>query len=188
MDLRGALRRRKPDKRSIRLVPRPQHEAADDWTAFDEAAPLALVLDTGVYIHSAAGRLPEDLQGRIERALLFHCAVALAELAVGVAASDPVGPNWPALRDHYAELFGQIPDTRLLTPDAQTYADAGILAGTLARLQGYQSHQRTACLADALIFLTAARAGLPVLTANRDDFDLLQQLAPEGRFLAYERD
>ena len=190
MDLRGTLRRRKPDKRSARLAPRPRPrpERADDWTAFDEAAPLALVLDTGVYIHSAAGRLPAALQRCIERALLFHCAVALAELSVGVAAADPRGPNWAALRDHYAELFAQIPDTRLLTPDAQTFADAGLVAGTLARLQGYQSHQRTACLADALIFLTAARVGLPVLTANRDDFDLIQQLAPEGRFLAYERD
>jgi hypothetical protein len=26
-----------------------------------------------------------------------------------------------------------------------------------------------------------------VLTANRDDFDLIQQLAPEGRFVLYER-
>ena len=32
---------------------------------------------------------------------------------------------------------------------------------------------------------TRARAGLPVLTANRDEFDLLQQLAPEGRFVHY---
>ena len=186
VDLRGALRRRKPDKRSVRLVPRPQSER-QDWTTFDAATPVALVLDTSVYIHSAAGRLPEALHRLIERALLFHCAVALAELSVGVAAADPHGPNWAALRDHYAELFSRIPETRLLAPDAQTFADAGLVAGTLARLQGYQRHQRTACLADALIFLTAARAGLPVLTANREDFDLIQQLAPEGRFLTYER-
>ena len=185
-DLRAALRRRKPDKRTTRLTPRPRDELTD-WAVYGDAAAVALVLDTGVYIHSAAGRLPEELGRLIDRALLFHCAVALAELAVGVAAADPRGPGWAALRDHYAELFAQIPDTRLLTPDAQTFVDAGIVAGTLSRLQGYQSHQRTACLADALIFLTAARAGLPVLTANRDDFDLIQQLAPEGRFLTYER-
>jgi len=28
-----------------------------------------------------------------------------------------------------------------------------------------------------------AAEGLPVLTANRDDFDLIQQLAPEGAFI-----
>ncbi|MCJ2089491.1 type II toxin-antitoxin system VapC family toxin [Methylobacterium sp. E-005] len=151
------------------------------------AAPVALVLDTGAYIHGAAGRLPADLKRLLGRVLLFHCAVALAELAVGIAAADPHGPAWQALRDHYAELFAQIPDTRLLTPDAQTFAAAGILSGTLGRPRGYQSHQRTACLADALIFPPATRAGLPVLTANRDAFDLIQQLAPEGRFVLYER-
>jgi hypothetical protein len=52
----------------------------------------------------------------------------------------------------------------------------------LARTQGFQPHQRKEMLNDALIFLTAARAGLPLLTSNRADFDLLQQLAPEGRF------
>lgn len=145
------------------------------------------MLDIGVYIHSAAGRLPTDLNRLRNRALQFHRGVALAELAVGIAAADPRGPAWQALRDHYAELFAQILDTRLLTPDAQTFAEAGILAGTLGRLQGHQSHQRTACFADELIFLTATRARLPVLTANDDDFDLIQQLAPEGRFVLYER-
>jgi hypothetical protein len=36
-----------------------------------------------------------------------------------------------------------------------------------------------------LIFLTAAKAGLPVLTANRTGFDLIRQLAPEGQFIHY---
>jgi hypothetical protein len=35
---------------------------------------------------------------------------------------------------------------------------------------------------DALL-LTAVRAGIPVLTANRDEFELIQQLAPMTRFI-----
>ena len=31
--------------------------------------------------------------------------------------------------------------------------------------------------------LTAGKAGLPVLTSNRDEFDLIQQLVPSGRFI-----
>ena len=58
-----------------------------------------------------------------------------------------------------------------------------LIAGILARTQGFQPHQRKECLNDALIFLTAAKIGLPVLTANRGDFSLIQQLAPEGRFI-----
>jgi hypothetical protein len=34
-------------------------------------------------------------------------------------------------------------------------------------------------------FLTAAKVGLPVLTTNRDEFDLIQQLAPDGRFIHF---
>ena len=89
------------------------------------------------------------------------------------------------MRDHYAALFASVPPSRLLTPDAQVWTDAGLIAGTLARTQGFQPHQRKECLNDALILLTAAKAGLPVLTANRGEFDLIQQLAPEGRFVHY---
>jgi hypothetical protein len=60
-----------------------------------------------------------------------------------------------------------------------------VVAGILARKQGFQPYQRKECLNDALIYLTAAKAGLPVLTANRDEFDLIQQIAPEGRFIHY---
>jgi hypothetical protein len=55
----------------------------------------------------------------------------------------------------------------------------------LSRTQDFQPHQRKECLNDALIFLTAAKAGLPVLTANCDEFDLIQQLVPQGRFIYF---
>jgi len=41
------------------------------------------------------------------------------------------------------------------------------------------------CLNDALIYLAAAKAGLPVLTENRNQFDLIPQVAQEGRFIHY---
>ena len=119
----------------------------------------------------------------MDQALLFHCSVALAELAVGVANANPSRRGWPALRDHYIELFAAIPATRLMTPDAQVWADAGVIAGTLSRTQNFQPYQRKECLNDALIFLTAAKAGIPLLTANRDEFDLIQQLTPAGQFI-----
>ena len=165
-------------------MPRPRAQLTD-WSDLQASEPTALLLDTNVYIGRAAGRLPTALREIIDQALLFHCSVALAELAVGVANADPRHPGWLKLRNHYVEVFAAIPSTRLLTPDDQVWADAGVIAGTLSRTQGYQPHQRKACLNDALIFLTAAKAGLAVLTSNRDEFDLIQQLAPEGRFIGY---
>ena len=44
---------------------------------------------------------------------------------------NPVYAGWRKLRDHYAEVFAPVPATRLLTPDAQVLADAGVVAGTL---------------------------------------------------------
>ncbi len=144
-----------------------------------------LLLDTNVYIRSAAGTLPEAVEKRLDRGLLFHCTVCAAEITTGVANADPARPGWKALRDHYTALIASLPSTRLLTPDDETWAQAGLIAGTLARTQNYQRHQRKESLNDALIFLTAAKAGLPVLTANRDEFDLIQQLAPDGRFIYF---
>ena len=138
-----------------------------------------------VYIKAAAGTRPALAQDLVERALLFHCSVCLGELATGIANANPSLPSWSALRDHYLELFDSIPSARLLNPDAQVWTDAGVVAGVLARTQGFQRHQRKECLNDALIYLTAAKAGLPVLTADNHQFDLIQQLAPEGQFIHF---
>jgi predicted nucleic acid-binding protein len=152
---------------------------------FAPSGRALLVPDTNVYIRAAAGTLPALVQDLVERALLFHCSVCLGELATGIANANPSLPSWSALRDHYLELFDSIPSVRLLKPDAQVWTDAGVVAGVLARTQGFQRHQRKECLNDSLIYLTAAKAGLPVLTADNHQFDLIQQLAPEGQFIHF---
>lgn len=181
-DLRAALRRYKPDKHREQLKPRPPDKLVAAANIGLTGRPM-LVPDTNIYIMSAAGTLPEPARLLLERALLFHCSVCLAELATGVANFDPSGSGWRPVRDHYAALFDTVPDSRLLKPDHQVWLKAGVIAGILARTQNFQKHQRKECLNDALIYLTAAKAGLPVLTANRDEFDLIQQVAPEGQFI-----
>lgn len=179
-DLEAILRRRKPDKRLAALAPR----AVGTLLHADDVPPgiVPLVPDTDVYIRNAAGTLPTMVEELLDRSQLFHCTVCLAELATGIAHADPRHASWRVMRDHYASIMAAIPGTRVLAPDEQVWADAAVLSGTLARAQGFQRHRRKEALNDALILLTAAKVGLPVLTANRDDFDLLQQLAPDGRF------
>jgi len=143
------------------------------------------VPDTNVYIMAAGGTLPRLARMLLSNALQFHCSVCLGELTAGIANTHPSRTGAAAMRAHYAELFDTIPSGRLLTPDAQVWVEAGLVTGVLARTQGFQRHQLKECLNDALIYLTAAKAGLPVLTANRDEFDLIQQLAPEGRFIHF---
>jgi predicted nucleic acid-binding protein len=181
-DLRAALRRYKPDKHRAQLKPRPRDKLVTVVDVGPTGRPV-LVPDTNIYIMSAAGTLPEPARLLLERALLFHCSVCLAELATGVANLDPLSSGWRLARDHYAALFDAVLDSRLLAPDHQVWIEAGVIAGTLSRTQNFQKHQRKECLNDALIYLTAGKAGLPVLTANRDEFGLIQQLAPGGQFV-----
>lgn len=184
VDVAALLRRLKPERRTRRLVTRPPGDlvAAADLAGRGRAA---LLLDTNVYIRSAAGTLPPAAAALVDRGLLFHSSVAIAELTTGIAMSDPARPGSAATRRHYAALIATMPPARILVPDAEDWAEAGLIAGLLARLQGFQPHQRKDCLADALILLTGARYGLPVLTANRDDFDLIQQIAPRTRFVHF---
>lgn len=184
IDLDAAIRRRKPEKHIRQLRTRPDDELIS-VADVSSAGAVSLVADTNVYINDAAGRLPEMVQKLLDRTILFHCSVCVGEIATGIGNGDLTHKGWKDTRAVYAEVLGAIPESRLLTPDSQAWTEAGLIAGTLARTQRLQSHQRKETLNDALILLTAAKAGFAVLTSDRAHYDLLQQLCPESRFVHY---
>ena len=141
--------------------------------------------DTNVYIGNAAGTLPTTVTDILDHGLQFHSVVCLNEIATGLAAYHPEAAGYARTRAYYERLFEAIPDSRILAPDDDIWLEAGIVAGTFARLHGLQPHQRQTCLNDALIHLTAAKLGMPVLTANKTDFDLIQQATGRGQFIYY---
>ena len=182
IDLQKIIRSRKPEKRHAQLTARPD-------TALIGARDIAgkgrqvFVPDTNIYIMDAAGILPGAAMIIVDQGLMFHCAVCLAELTAGVGHYAPGAADWQTVADYYAEMFASIPANRLLVPDAHTWAEAGMVAGILARTQGFRKQQLKELLNDALIYLCAAKHGIPVLTNNKADFDLLQQIAPGGSFI-----
>jgi predicted nucleic acid-binding protein len=184
IDLDALLRRCKPEKWRRQLSPRPIANLVSAASVAGNAR-MALVPDTNVYISNMGGRLPAEVETLLDRALLFHCSVCIAEITAGVAHYDPAASNWRRVRRQYGILLGSIPETRVLVPDDETWHLAGAISGTLARTQGFKPYQRKECLNDALIYLTAAKQGLPVVTANRTEFDLIQQIAPGGAFLHF---
>lgn len=182
-DLAASLRQLKPERRTARLKRRPRTSLiyAEDLAP----GPIALVPDTNVYINMAAGRLPAAALAIMQRALQFHSAVCLSEIAHGIAHLDPRDPRSRAVERHYVRLTERIPAARIVAPDDTTWLQAGIVTGIVARLQGLKAGQRKALLSDALIFLSAARLGVPVLTQNVGDFDLISQLMPSGKVVFY---
>jgi hypothetical protein len=182
IDLKKIIRSRKPRKNQAQLTARSD-------TALICASDIAgkgrqvFVPDTNIYIMDAAGTLPPAAAIIVDQGLMFHCAVCLAELSVGVGNYAPTAAEWQTVADHYVDLFASIRASGVLVPDAQTWADAAMVAGVLARTQNFQQQQLKELLNDALVYLCAAKHGLPVLTSNKADFDLLQQIAPGGSFI-----
>jgi hypothetical protein len=87
-----------------------------------------------------------------------------------------------------AQTIRAIPGHRLVAPDSTTWGLAGMLAGLLFRLGSHAAGAEQRCLSDALVYLQARKHGWPVVTGNIADFDLLNQLVPDGRALFYRQE
>jgi len=179
-----SLRRLKPEKRQEALVYRNRSQLQ---FLKNLKPPLPkLLFDTTVYIDALQGRLPDDTEIALRTGSLWHSTVTEAELAALAGLLDPAHPDTAIAIAQVAASIDLRPEHRILTPDRETWREAGILAGLLARLQGYGKTEQRKALNDALIFLTAARNGCVVLTRNVTDFDLLMQLDAKGQVIFYD--
>jgi predicted nucleic acid-binding protein len=115
----------------------------------------------------------------------WHSTVTEAELAALCGLLDPVHPKTRLIIAKLAAVIVRRPEYRTIAPDREIWAEAGVLAGILARLQQYTGGEQRRVLNDALVFSSARKHGLTVLTRNIADFDFLQQLDPRGRVLFY---
>ena len=181
IDLAAHLRRYAPERHIAQLHPRSDTELV-------QASPTAarqIVLDTNVYINNYAGRLPSGAVALFDNALRYHCSVCLGELVVGLAKRAQGTTETAKGRAHYTRVMAGIPKGRMLTPTPDIWTAAGLIAGTLARTQKLQPYQHREMLNDALLYLSAAQQGLHVLTSNKRDFDLIQQVSGWGQFIHY---
>lgn len=179
------LRRLKPQK----FVQPLQNRAPAELPFLETAGhlPDALLFDTTVYVDILQDRFPlvDDLALRSARA--WHSTVTGAELIAPCGLLDPNHPQTAGVVNQIAAVIDRRPGYRTITPDRGIWLEAGVLAGVLARLQGYGSGERRRLLNDALIFASARKHGLTVLTRNTGDFDFLQQLEPSGKVLFYRQ-
>jgi predicted nucleic acid-binding protein len=182
-DFERTVRRLKPQKHRQKLQPRNERELS--FLVISSGRPRTLLYDTTVYIDILQGRFPDSQETMLRATDAWHSTVAESELASACALLDPGHRNTRNVIKQIMATINRMPPHRMICPDREIWRDAGILAGTIARLQGIPKSDRRRILNDALIFGSARKHGHTVLTRNVVDFDFLQQLDPSGKVVFY---
>ena len=162
-------------------------------------AGMAVMLDTSVYIQRLRGKLPAAVIACIDARPVLHSAVACAELAISAGLLDPSHPGTARNRGAITTLLGTIAATDIVAPSPEAWAEAGMIAGILARTQ-YSTlprHARTPersvgqdglrrrLLNDTLLFLGARERGAILVSMDRADMSLLLRFHPDARVLLF---
>jgi predicted nucleic acid-binding protein len=122
------------------------------------------LIDTSVYIgHWERGLYAEVLDQVRKGFVVRHSAVVLSELRRG-ARTRQAERTVTRLRELARELW---------EPTAKDWWEAGRLIQTVGDAHDWDRHKRRDFQNDALIALTARAHGATVVTANREDFNLL---------------
>jgi predicted nucleic acid-binding protein len=183
-DLARALRRIKPDRYRGPLIRRKRQDLP--FVPDTPRPGPELLLDTSVYIDTLQGRSPRVIDDLLAVRVCNHSSVCLAELTHAFGRLDPGHPGTANALTRIRQVIEAMPAHRVRRPDEQAWGMAGIVAGLAFRLGDYASGHERRLLNDALIYLQALRDGQIVLTGNINDFDLLNQMMPEGRILLYQ--
>lgn len=182
---------------------RPFPRRPDNALPFDpEALPpdMPLMADTTVYVHRLQNKIPPPIRALVDARPVLHCAVAIAEIAISAGIMDPAHATTDRYRTPLLGLLHGIGASDTRAPSANAWAEAGMLAGILARTQFGLSRPRTSLVAgaaeqqresrrrllnDALIFLFAGEQNAILVSGNVADMDVLLRFRPDIRVLLY---
>lgn len=135
-----------------------------------------------MFIQSLAGRGPPALAVLLSNLpQSFVSGAVLAELTWTRGRLNPQHPDTPKVLPKYNDALEKIDSNKILVADADEWARAGELAGTVARaLAGGGNSIKTAfdrmeLINDATTAVVASRAGVTVVTSDRH-FDLFMQI------------
>jgi predicted nucleic acid-binding protein len=130
--------------------------------------PAPALLDSSIYVSALRS---EKSAGTLERLAsgtrLWLSAVVLQELYAGA------GDRQREVVERWERDFEQA--RRILVPSQSDWTDAGKALRLLATRYDYEKIGRGRLTNDALIAMSAARAGIRVITANEKDFRRLAE-------------
>ena len=195
----GALALLHDPDRHTRPFPR-RHDSALPFDPAALPADLPLMLDTTVYVHRLQNKIPPPIHALVEARSVLHCAVAVAEIAISAGIMDPTHATTARFRTPLLGLLHGISALDMRAPGPAAWAEAGMLAGMLARTQfglarprntlssgaaEQQRESRRRLLNDALIFLCAGEHGAVLVSGNVADIDVLLRFRPDIPVLLY---
>ncbi len=195
----GALALRHDPDRHTRPFSR-RHDSTLPFNPASLPADLPLMLDTTVYVHRQQNKIPPPIRALVEARPVLHCAVSIAEIAVSAGIMDPAHAMTARYRTPLLDLLHGISTLDIRAPGPAAWAEAGMLAGILARTQfgltqprailgsgaaEQQRESRRRLLNDALIFLRAGEQGAILVSGNVADIDVLLRFRPDIRVLLY---
>jgi predicted nucleic acid-binding protein len=133
---------------------------------------MPVLFDTSIYIQALreGGNMPLLLMRWAGKEPVWMSAVVLHELFLG---SDPRDRRFVTKLEHDFRSAG-----RVLVPNLSDWVNAGNVLAQLARKYGYERVGRARLTGDALIAVSAARAGMKFVTANKRDFAALSEFCP----------
>jgi predicted nucleic acid-binding protein len=145
-----------------------------------------LLLDTTVYIDGAKrSGLPATIEALLANRIVRHSALCIGELAFGFGRLDPGHRDTERNGAVIADILDQLSQGSIVDLSAAGWAKTGVLAGSLARIQGFALDRRRELFIDAALFVTAQEHGLTLVSANISDMDLLLQVGGKADVLLY---
>jgi hypothetical protein len=150
------------------------------------AADAVLLLDTTVYIDGMkqAG-LPDAIQAMLAIHMIRHSGLCVGGLAFGFGRLDPSHHDTPRNRSAIEAVLERLAPGEFVDLSPSGWARAGVLAGSLARLQGFAQDRRRTLLLDAVLFVTAQEQGLTLVSGNLSDMDLLLRVGGPANVVLY---
>jgi hypothetical protein len=117
----------------------------------------------------------------------WHSPVTEAELAATCGLLDPTHSQTLQIIEQVAAVIDRRPSYRTITPDPEVWWEAGLLSGTLARIQGYGREQRRRVLNDALYLPPLENTAARCCPATFGTLTCCSNSIPRGRSSSIKR-
>jgi len=160
---------------------------------------LPVIPDANFYIYRLQRKVPSQILDFVAGRNVIHSGIACSEMTTAVGILDPAHSKTPDSSAPIVQLLETIDTAGMVVPSGTAWAEAGMIAGILARTQLLsrskkemspveyccERGRRRELLHDVLLYLTALENDAILVTANAKDIDLVRRIKPGAHVLFY---